>query len=222
MRGIDPNYQYTFKGYPKALYPPPMVVKDIAHEKRLRSEWKQPLPWTNAAEQKSRDEYWALQVYPKEMQPPHVTVQSPDEEAAVLGSWNVRKVKSHSDVWPHYMFHAKHGAKMVMSLADLQSLGNGWCDTPEQAIAIAAGIAPSKPQSVPTVVAKAPSTPKGRKVRSVLEPEMTPSESDPDKMNRPQMFAFLKERHIEARVPISNDELRARVRSALMAQTEAA
>ena len=215
IRGIDPNYRYQYKGYPKALYPPKVTVTDVAHEKRLRSQWNQPLPWTNPQQQKARDEYYAMQIYPKDMHPPHVTVQNPDEEQAMLASWGVTKASSHSEVWPHYMFHAKQGGRLVRSLVELQSMGEGWHDTPDQAMEAAAGIIARKPAPVAGPKAKMA---KPMAVRSVLEPEVTAdTASDPDSMNRIQMFAFLKARGIKASLPISNDELRARVKTTLSA-----
>ncbi len=46
-------------------------------------------------------------------------------------------------------------------------------------------------------------------------------ESDPDKMTRTQMFAFLKGAGVAATLPIKNDELRALVKEAIATASQA-
>jgi hypothetical protein len=197
IRGINPDYSYTYKPFPRMIYPPLVIVIDATQEKKLRTKWNQPLPWA-AQQMKERDEYYALQDYPKEMQPPGVVVNNADEEAAVKASWNVGNGVAIREDWPRYMFHATKGGKMVRDAAEMQALGPGWYETPEEAVKAAAA-------NVPAAVA-------------VSEPEVETGETpDPDKMTRSQLFAFLKTKGVTAQVPISNDELRDRAKAALAA-----
>src|ERR1019366_7675129 len=99
--------------------------------------WHMALPWDGQGpiETKQRDDYYAAQVYPKVMQPPQVIVENADEEVKILASWNVKaSAMAKAEKWPHYMFHPRKAAQLVLSLAQLQGMGDGWHDTPEAAI----------------------------------------------------------------------------------------
>lgn len=171
--------------YPKALYPAPISVKSVDEERTLRARWQQPLPWSPIQERVAVDNYYAAQVYPKRMKPPPVFVNSAEEEADVMASWNVAPAPGGDDLrYPRWMFHPVHGQARVASQSEELALGDGWFG------------------SIPEMMAAGQSAP-------VVEPAIP---SDPDAMSREQMFAVLKAAGVSARVPITNGELRAKVR----------
>src|ERR1019366_4212617 len=106
IRGVDKDYRYQYREFPKALTPAEVAVTDARHEARLRSAWHMALPWDGQGpiETKQRDDYYAAQVYPKVMQPPQVIVENADEEVKILASWNVKaSAMAKAEKWPHYM-----------------------------------------------------------------------------------------------------------------------
>ena len=128
IRGVNPNYKYKYREFPKALDPPPVTVTDAPQERTLRSRWNQPLPW---GDKDMVEAYYGEQEYPKEMLPPQVVVNSPEEEESMLASWHGKTGRVN---YPRWMFHAEREAVLVRSHDDQVALGAGWFPTVKEAI----------------------------------------------------------------------------------------
>lgn len=131
IRGVNPNYRYKYREFPKALDPPSVTVVSVAQERTLRARWNQPLPW---ADRDMMDAYYDAQEYPKEMLPPQVVVNSSEEEESMLASWHGKTGRVN---YPRWMFHAEKEAVMVRSHDEQVALGAGWFPTVKEAIAAA-------------------------------------------------------------------------------------
>jgi hypothetical protein len=149
MRGVNPNYTYEYKPYPKALTPPDVIVADDKEEKALRIKWKTPLPWAvNDPEQREFiAEYYANQSYPHRMTPPQIIVQDESHEAAVKAAWRAEYGEDAVRLYPAWFFHASQPPALVGSAKELEKLGAGWHDTPAKAVDAAKGIKPAVPAS---------------------------------------------------------------------------
>lgn len=198
MRGVNPNYKHVHREYPKALNPPEVAVKDRHHEAKLRLEWKTPLPWNAVDDKEVIEGYYTLQEYPKTMAPPQIIVNSEDEEEQQISAWRAAGRGAGAN-YPRFMFHPKLPAVRVASLAERNSLGAGWYDSADEAI-----VAIDAEHDAPAGATQASAEP-----------------ADPAKMNRNEMFAWLAQRGIPAKLPKSNDELRIMVLDALTTPTEA-
>lgn len=148
IRGLNPNYRWTNQQYPKALHPPAQEIQSRDAEVRFRLAFNRPLHWdlTKPEGRMYTDQYWALQVYPKMMQPPQVIVQNVQEEEAVLASWRINTGSETLGgvVYPRWMFHAEKQPAMVSSADAEHALGTGWFPTPQEAVDAARGLAPAK------------------------------------------------------------------------------
>ena len=88
IRGVNPQYKYEYKEFPKALTPPDWEIKDAKQERDLRVRWRRPLPWSDQADGKDLTaQYYAEQEYPKRETPPQIIVNDTTEEAAVRAAW---------------------------------------------------------------------------------------------------------------------------------------
>ncbi len=207
--GDAPGYvkskRIDYVEYPKAIYPPKVVVKNRFDEERCRQEWKQPLPWLPNSEKAAIDAYYAQQTYPKVMEPPPLMVESAKEEAIVRASWKDTGAEAvDTDSYPKTFFHLTLPPVVVRTREEEEALGPGWYPTIAAVIAAVVGTAPVA-MDMPAKVAG----------------QEAPAETDPERMKREELFAALKARGIRAVPPISNDELRAMLKDA-MASVEAA
>jgi hypothetical protein len=83
-----------------------------------------------------QESYFLRQTYPKLMQPPHIEVNSPEEEKRLLASWRVAGPDPVARAqWPQYRFHAEKDAVMVQSDAEAAALGPGWFRTVKEVLA---------------------------------------------------------------------------------------
>jgi len=138
IRGYNPRYVYSYKEFPKALTPPPTIVKNEAHERTLRVQWGTPLPW-NSGEGDGRETiagYYAGQDYPKEVPTPQVIVYTAQEEAAKLAEWRAAhggEGAHPATPYPKWLFHPDKPAIYVMTSDQEVGLGPNWFDTPKAA-----------------------------------------------------------------------------------------
>jgi|KBSMisStandDraft_5_1062788.scaffolds.fasta_scaffold02378_13 hypothetical protein len=149
MRGVNKNYTYEFRPYPKALTPPDVIVSDAKQEQALRIKWRTPLPWAvNDPEQRGFiAEYYTSREYPQRMTPPQIVVQDEPQEAAVMAAWRAEYGEDAVRLYPAWFFHATQAPVLVANPRELEKLGQGWFPTPAQAIDAAKGNKPAVPAS---------------------------------------------------------------------------
>lgn len=134
VRGRNPNYQYVFHEFPKMLTPPSVRVMNAGDEKRLRSQWKTPLPWDGPGALDAVADYYDTQSYPKIMTPPQVVVYSADEERAKRSAWRAEGGDDYvEDAYPKWLFHPTQKPQFVTTREQEISMGKGWFATPAEA-----------------------------------------------------------------------------------------
>lgn len=145
MRGVNPNYVYEYREYPKSLQPPDVEAANDKEEKALRIKWRMPLPWVinDPAQGHFIDEYYNTQTYPHRMTPPEVIVLDEAQEAAVKAGWRAEYGEDAVRLYPAWYFHASHPPVLVGNAKEREKLGDGWHDTPAKAIDAARGIKPA-------------------------------------------------------------------------------
>src|SRR5215831_7134590 len=147
IRGVDPNYVYEYRPYPKAITPPDVIIADAAEEKKLRVKWNRPLPWgmhePNGAQYIR--EYYERQEYPKRETPPVVIVADAVEEAGVRAGWRTEFGSDGGIMYPAWFFSATAKPVLVSNAREREKLGEGWYENPAEALAAARG----KPEPVP-------------------------------------------------------------------------
>jgi hypothetical protein len=126
IRGVNPNYRYEYREYPKALIPPDVLVSNRMEESVCRVRWQEPLPWpTNSPEGRELiEQYYARQEYPKRMTPPPVAAKDAAEEASYRAAW--REDFGDVDIYPMWMFHATNQPVLVANRQQKDALGDGW------------------------------------------------------------------------------------------------
>lgn len=128
IRGVDPNYSYRYREFPKALTPPPVIVADEAEERTFRVKRGQPLPWEKP---EMAVEYYKLRQYPVKLQPSQILVHSSEEERATKASWNLQAPDHVS--YPRWLFNPMEAPRMVSSASEEDALGKDWFPTIKEA-----------------------------------------------------------------------------------------
>lgn len=129
IRGVNPNYQYRFQEFPKAITPPPVVVNNEGEERTFRTRDGQPLPWEKP---EMAVEYYKLRQYPVRMQPAQIVVHTAADENARRAEWNLQAPDQVS--YPRWLFSATEPPRMVYSIGEEDALGNSWYPTVKEAI----------------------------------------------------------------------------------------
>jgi hypothetical protein len=126
IRGVNPNYRYEFREYPKALIPPDVIVSNRQEEHLCRVKWQEPLPWpsNDPAGRELIEQYYATQNYPKRMTPPPIPAKDAAEEASYRAAW--RDDFGEIDIFPMWMFHATNQPVLVGNRQQKEALGDGW------------------------------------------------------------------------------------------------
>lgn len=142
IRGVNKNYKYEYREFPKALTPPDIEVADAKQERQLRVKWSRPLPWdaTKPEGQALIAQYYEEQVYPKRETPPQIVVQDANEEASVRAAWQMEYGESAGIIYPAWFFHVTKQPVMVSNSKQRDALGKGWFATPSEAMDAAKGI----------------------------------------------------------------------------------
>lgn len=147
IRGVNKNYQYEYRPYPKCLMPPEVTVSSRVEEARLRSKWGQPLPWPVTTQEglATIEKYYVEQEYPKLMQPPPVIAETEEQAAAILASWRQEFGDAAIAIYPMWMHHPSQPSILVKDRAAREALGKNWYATIQEAQDAAAGVEPPKP-----------------------------------------------------------------------------
>lgn len=143
IRGVDPNYVYEYREFPKALTPPDVEVKDAKEEASLRVRWKMPLQWQANDPQGAEyiRAYYVEREYPVRMTPPQVIVNDEAEEDAIRAGWRAEYGSAERRLYPLWRFHATKPPVYCKTAREEEALGEGWHDSPGEA----AEAAKSKP-----------------------------------------------------------------------------